>query len=99
MVSACEMRPRIRKLTVPSHAASACCEGLPMVTGASRKTRCRRVAGRRRRPGRRAGGSAWVWTVDDEAEMERLLDLGADGIMTDRVTALKNVFQRRGLWR
>lgn len=40
-----------------------------------------------------------VWTVDDEAEMERLLDLGADGIMSDRVTALKNVFERRGLWR
>ena len=40
-----------------------------------------------------------VWTVDDEAEMERLLDLGADGIMTDRVTALKKVFERRGLWR
>ena len=40
-----------------------------------------------------------VWTVDDDAEMERLLDLGADGIMSDRVTALKNVFERRGLWR
>ena len=40
-----------------------------------------------------------VWTVDDDAEMERLLDLGADGIMSDRVTALKNVFDRRGLWR
>ena len=40
-----------------------------------------------------------VWTVDDEAEMERLLDLGVDGIMTDRVTVLKKVFERRGLWR
>ena len=40
-----------------------------------------------------------VWTVDDDTEMERLLDLGADGIMTDRVTALKNVFERRGVWR
>ena len=40
-----------------------------------------------------------VWTVDEEAEMERLLDLGVDGIMSDRVTALKNVFERRGLWR
>ena len=39
-----------------------------------------------------------VWTVNDDAEMERLLDLGADGIMSDRVTALKGVFERRGLW-
>ena len=40
-----------------------------------------------------------VWTVNDDAEMERLLDLGADGIMSDRVTALKDLFERRGLWR
>ena len=40
-----------------------------------------------------------VWTVNDDAEMQRLLDLGADGIMSDRVTALKGVFERRGLWR
>ena len=37
-----------------------------------------------------------VWTVNEEAEMERLLDLGVDGLMSDRVTALKNVFERRG---
>ena len=40
-----------------------------------------------------------VWTVNDDAEMQRLLDLGADGIMSDRVTALKAVYERRGLWR
>lgn len=40
-----------------------------------------------------------VWTVNDDAEMARLLDLGTDGIMSDRVTALKNLFERRGLWR
>lgn len=39
-----------------------------------------------------------VWTVDEEAEMERLLDLGVDGLMSDRVTLLKAVFERRGLW-
>ena len=39
-----------------------------------------------------------VWTVNDEQEMERLLDLGVDGIMTDRASTLKHVFERHGLW-
>ena len=40
-----------------------------------------------------------VWTVDDEDEMVRLLDLGVDGVMTDRPDLLKSVLQRRGDWR
>jgi glycerophosphoryl diester phosphodiesterase len=39
-----------------------------------------------------------VWTVDDESTMVRLLDLGVDGIMTDRPTVLKAVLERRGQW-
>ncbi len=38
-----------------------------------------------------------AWTIDSEAEMHRLLDLGVDGIMTDRPTVLKDVFAERGL--
>jgi len=38
-----------------------------------------------------------VWVVDDAAEMEQLLDLGVDGIITDRPSVLREVFRRRGL--
>jgi glycerophosphoryl diester phosphodiesterase len=39
-----------------------------------------------------------VWTINDAAEMERLLDLGVDGIMTDRPAVLKEVLERRHAW-
>jgi len=44
------------------------------------------------------GIAVHVWTIDDPTEMERLLDLGVDGIMTDRPAVLKDVLQRRGQW-
>jgi glycerophosphoryl diester phosphodiesterase len=50
------------------------------------------------RAAHRSGLQVHVWTIDEEAEMERLLDLGVDGIMTDRITLLREVMQRRGIW-
>jgi len=37
-----------------------------------------------------------VWTVDDEADMRRLLDWGVDGVQTDRPDVLARVLSERG---
>lgn len=39
-----------------------------------------------------------VWTIDDPAEMHRLIDLDVDGIMTDEPALLKTVLIERGRW-
>ena len=46
-----------------------------------------------------AGLHVHVWTIDDAAEMHRLIDLGVDGIMTDEVSLLRKVLSERHLWR
>ncbi|WP_328460865.1 glycerophosphodiester phosphodiesterase [Actinoplanes sp. NBC_00393] len=46
----------------------------------------------------RLGLAVHVWTIDEKNEMNRLLDMGVDGILTDRIEVLRDVFGARGLW-
>lgn len=46
---------------------------------------------------RRLGLFLHVWTVNEEADMERAIDVGATAIITDYPTRLAAVFERRGL--
>ena len=39
-----------------------------------------------------------VWTINEADEMERLLDLGVDGLMSDRPALLRDVLVRLGAW-
>ncbi|WP_285789947.1 glycerophosphodiester phosphodiesterase [Micromonospora sp. NBRC 101691] len=46
----------------------------------------------------RLGLHVHVWTIDEPDEMHELLDLGVDGIMTDHVGVLRDVYRSRGHW-
>ncbi|WDZ83140.1 glycerophosphodiester phosphodiesterase [Micromonospora cathayae] len=46
----------------------------------------------------RLGLHVHVWTIDEPDEMHELLDLGVDGIMTDHVDRLVEVYRSRGHW-
>jgi glycerophosphoryl diester phosphodiesterase len=70
------------------------CAQVPERIGALRVVDRRFVAAAHAR-----GIQVHVWTVNDRPGMERLLDLGVDGLMTDRLALLKEVLVARGQWR
>jgi len=38
-----------------------------------------------------------VWTIDEEEEMDNLIKLGVDGLMTDRPSVLYKVLKEKNL--
>jgi glycerophosphoryl diester phosphodiesterase len=85
---------RLASLGVPVPRSPAGCTQVPEREGPLRLVDRRFVDTARRR-----GVGVHVWTVNQRADIERLLDLGVDGILSDRPAVLKQVFVERGLWR
>lgn len=60
--------------------------------------RVRVVSERLIRTAHRQGAEVHVWTIDEAAQMRRLLDLGVDGLVSDRPDVLRDVLRERGTW-
>jgi glycerophosphoryl diester phosphodiesterase len=69
------------------------CAQVPARVGRRQFVDARYVAAAHRR-----GLQVHAWTVNDRSEMTRLLDLGVDGIMTDRADVLRDLLVERGQW-
>jgi glycerophosphoryl diester phosphodiesterase len=44
------------------------------------------------------GKQVHVWTINAPAEMNRLLDLGVDALVSDSIDVLRDVYRSRGIW-
>ena len=86
-------RLRAASLGVPVGRFAAACAQVPV-----RQGRLTLVDRRFLEAAHGRGLQVHVWTIDDRTEMERLLDLGVDGLMTDRPDVLKDVLSARVQW-
>ncbi len=84
---------RLASIGVPMPGSVAACTEVPVRQGRLLLVDRRFVEAARRR-----GVEVHVLTVNERPEMERLLDLGVDAILSDRPTLLKQVFMERNLW-
>ncbi|MFI5661726.1 glycerophosphodiester phosphodiesterase [Streptomyces sp. NPDC051684] len=85
---------RLRSYGVPAALRrSALCAQVPVTHGRVRVVDHRFVQAAHAR-----GLQVHVWTVNDEKEMRRLLDLGVDGIVSDHIETLRDVLKDRGTW-
>lgn len=82
--SAGVIRTRLASLTGSSRAVSRALRGAHAVQVPERVGAFRLVTERFVAAVHRAGAEVHVWTVNDPADMTRLLDLGVDGLVTDR---------------
>jgi glycerophosphoryl diester phosphodiesterase len=87
------LRLRAYRLPVPVRSGAVCAQ-VPETHNGIRVVDERFV-----RTAHALGLQVHVWTVNERDRMERLLDLGVDGIMTDHLETLRAVFTERGAWR
>jgi len=83
----------LAKRRVPVGRFLADCAQLPVRQGPARLVDAAAVAAANRH-----GIQLHVWTIDDETEMQRLVDIGVHGIMTDRPSLLRRVLIERSRW-
>ncbi len=86
-------RMRLAAWGVPTGPFGGACVQVPLRWGRTPLVDVRFIHAAHRR-----GLPVHVWTIDEPDEIHRLLDLGVDGIMTDRPTVLRAVMEARGQW-
>ncbi len=87
------VRLKAASFGVPMAPTAAACVQVPVSFRGAPIVNDRLIAESHRR-----GLAVHIWTVDDPAQMVRLLDQGVDGIMTDRPDVLRDTLELRGEW-